>query len=236
MTLREAEVAAGAIRGSADSRAGDAIPLTPEDVALLRRHVINLRMGALSSGGAFQTTADDVKALFAEHLPRFLADRQRQTPGAPLKLVFFAHGGLNEELESLRNARNRIPFYLSNRCYPVFFIWETGVRETLVDILRQLIGFGTGRAAGAAVTRISDPVLEGAFRPAGFSMWVNMKRSAELAFLPKQGGTLLVEELARVLETTQHRDGNPCDRAQRRRHLSRVLPERAVRPAIQSAD
>ena len=197
MTLREAEVAAGAIRGSADSRAGEASPLTPEDLALLRRHVINMRMGALSSGGTFQTTEDDVKALFAEHLPKFLADRQRQTPGAPLKLVFFAHGGLNEEVESLRNARNRIAFYLANRCYPVFFIWETGVRETLVDIIRQLVGFGTGRAVGDVVTGLTDPVLEGAFRPAGFSMWVNMKRSAELGFLPKQGGTFLVEELAR---------------------------------------
>ena len=194
MTLRESEISAGA-RTPGESRAGDASPLTPEHHTLLRRHVINLRMGALSSGGTFQSTDQDVRAIFAEHLPRFQADALGQ-PQAPLKLVFFAHGGLNDEVESLRNARNRIPFYLANRCYPVFFIWETGVKETLVDIVRQIAGFGAGRAAGDAVTGVTDPVLEGAFRPAGFSMWVNMKRSAELAFMPRQGGDLLVRELA----------------------------------------
>ena len=51
------------------SRAGDTSQFTPDDVALLRRHVINLRMGALRAEATFQTTEDDVRALFAEHLP-----------------------------------------------------------------------------------------------------------------------------------------------------------------------
>jgi hypothetical protein len=195
MTLRQSEMSAGSEGAFETSRAGDTSPLTPGDFALLRRHVINLRMGALSSGGTFQTTKDDVVALFTEHLPRFLEERRQQSPPMPLKLVFYAHGGLNDETESLRNARNRIPFYLANHCYPVFFVWETGLRETLVDIVRQLAGFSAGRAVGI-VSGVSDPLLEGAFRPAGFSMWLNMKRSAELAFLPKQGGTLLVEQVA----------------------------------------
>jgi caspase domain-containing protein len=194
MTLRQAEMSAGSSQAFDTSRAGDTAPLTPEDFALLRRHVINLRMGALSSGGTFGTTKEDVLALFAEHLPRFLDERRQEA--MPLKLVFFAHGGLNDEIGSLRNARNRIPFYLANRCYPVFFVWETGVTETLVDIVRQLAGFSPGRGVGEAISNVSDSLLEGMFRPAGFSMWLNMKRSAELAFMPKQGGTFLVEELA----------------------------------------
>ena len=196
MTLRQAEMSAGSRDAFEVSRAGDTAPLTPEDFALLRRHVVNLRMGALSSGGTFETTKEDVQALFAEHLPRFIAERRQQQPAMPLKLVFFAHGGLNDEVESLRNARNRIPFYLSNRCYPVFFVWETGIKETLVDIVRQIAGFAQARAVDEAVTGVTDPVLEGVFRPGGFSMWRNMKRSAELSFMPRQGGTFLVEELA----------------------------------------
>ena len=198
MTLRQGEMSAGGRAAFEHARDGDATALTADDFAVLRRHVINLRMGALSSGGAFQTTAEDVEALFAEHLPRFHAQRQQQTPGAPLKLVLFAHGGLNDELESLRNARNRIEFYLSNRCYPVFFVWETGVKETLVDIVRRIAGFSPGRAAVDVVSGVSDPLLEGAFREVGFSMWHNMKRSAELAFAPRQGGTLVVERLAEL--------------------------------------
>ena len=84
----------------------------------------------------------------------------------PLKLVFFAHGGLNDEVESLRNARNRIPFYLANRCYPVFFVWETGVKESLVDIVRQIAGFRPGRAVGDVVTGVDDPAARGSL-PSG---------------------------------------------------------------------
>ena len=127
----------------------EAVTLPDEDVALLRRHVINLRMGAFSSDGLFQTSQQDVEALFSEHVPRFLDDLKRQDPGATLKLVFFAHGGLNDELESLRNARNRIPFYLENQCYPLFFIWETGPKETLHDIVGQIFGFGRTRTFAA---------------------------------------------------------------------------------------
>jgi hypothetical protein len=172
------------------------VTLPDEDVALLRRHVVNLRMGALSSDGLFQTSQQDVEALFSEHLPRFLSDLKRHDPGATLKLVVFAHGGLNDELESLRNARNRIPFYLANQCYPLFFIWETGPKETLHDIVGQIFRFGRTRGFAEAVTNLSDPVLEAQFRNVGFSMWANMKLAAEQAFLPKQGGTFLVERLA----------------------------------------
>jgi hypothetical protein len=195
MSLREGEMSSGNRSAFRSTRDADTSDLTPEDFVLLRKHVINLRMGEFSSGGAFQTTAEDVTALFSEHLPRFLAERKQQNPDAKLKLVFFAHGGLNDEVQSLKNARNRVAFYLANRCYPVFFVWETGVKETLRDILGQIIGIGPGRGVADTLTNISDPILESAFGPAGHSMWVNMKLSAERAFLPKQGGTFLLQGL-----------------------------------------
>jgi hypothetical protein len=198
MTGVEGEMSAGNVSAFTSARGGDTRDLTPEDLARLRKHVINLRMGALSSGGVFQTTREDVESMFAEHLPRFLAERQRQDPHAKLKLVFFAHGGLNDEVESLKNARNRIDFYLANRAYPVFFVWETGPRETLRDIIGQLIGFGAGRGAREGITALTDPFLETQFRNAGLSMWTAMKLSAERAFLPKQGGSLVVEQLANL--------------------------------------
>jgi hypothetical protein len=196
MTVLECEMSAGNVPAFTSARGGDTRDLTPDDFARLRRHVINLRMGALSGGGIFQTTREDVEALFAEHLPEFLAEQQGRNPHAKLKLVFFAHGGLNDEVESLKNARNRLDFYRANGCYPVFFVWETGPRETLRDILGQIIGLGPGRAAREAVTALTDPVLESQFRNVGLSMWTQMKLSAERAFLPKQGGSLVVEKLA----------------------------------------
>src|SRR5262249_54176558 len=151
------------------ARGGDPRPLTAEDRDLLRKHVINLRMGALSSGGQFQTSPEDVETLFKEHIPAALEARQQE--GNPLRLVFFAHGGLNDEVESLKNARNRIPFYLENRCYPIFFVWETGVKETLADIIGEISGLGPGRGIFGTITDFTDPALEAAFRHGGFALW-----------------------------------------------------------------
>jgi hypothetical protein len=200
MTAGEAAQSAGdkaAASRLERARAAD-FTLSADDRAFLRPHVINLRMGALSSGGEFQTSVEDLEAIFAEHLPRELAARKAE--GRKLKLVFFAHGGLNDEAEGLRNALNHIPFYLDNKCYPIFFVWETGPKETLVDILKGIIGLAPSRGFGEAlldrINDFSDAALEGAFRGGGFSMWANMKRSAELAFVPRQGGTLVVDKLA----------------------------------------
>ncbi len=193
MTLMERSLASGEPGAFRAARGGEDRDLTADDRDLLRRHVVNLRMGAFSRDGIFQTSADDVEALFAEHLPAFLQARKQE--GHPLRLVCFAHGGLNEEAESLKNARNRIPFYLENKCYPIFFVWETGVKETLVDILREIIGLGPARGIADRITDFSDPALESAFRNGGFAMWANMKRSAELAFLPRQGGAFFVQQL-----------------------------------------
>jgi hypothetical protein len=175
--------------GSKVSRATDDSDLTAEDFKLLRAHVVNLRMGALSSGGKFQTTEADLHAIFSEHLPAFMEANRK------LRLVFFAHGGLNGEVESLKNARNRIAFYKANNCYPIFFIWETGVLETLTDIFGEISGFGTGRDITESITNLTDSGFESLTRNGGFAMWRNMKLSAERAFLPRQGGTLFVNLL-----------------------------------------
>ena len=193
MTLRERAMSAGEPGAFTATRGGDMRDLTADDRDLLRRHVINLRMGALSSGGEFQTSREDVEAIFTEQLPAAL--EARRTEGNPLRIVFFAHGGLNEEAESLKNARNRIPFYLENRCYPIFFVWETGAKETLTDILREIVGLGPARGILDTITDFTDPALEAAFRNGGFALWANMKRSAELSFLPRQGGAFVVDQL-----------------------------------------
>jgi hypothetical protein len=189
MTLQDI-TALHAAPGSNAGRATEDSDLTTDDFKLLRAHVINLRMGALSSGGTFQTTEEDVRAIFAEHLPRFMQTHPK------LRLVFYAHGGLNGEVESLKNARNRIAFYKENNCYPIFFIWETGVLETLTDIFGDISGFGPGRDVADTISDLTDSAFESLARNGGFAMWRNMKLSAERAFLTRQGGTFFVDQLA----------------------------------------
>ena len=194
MTLREMARSAGDPLAVA-SRASGADDISAEDRARLRKHVINLRMGALSTGGTFQTSEDDVRAIFGEHIPAFMAARPAD---APLNLVFFAHGGLNDELQSLKNARNRLDFYLQNGCYPIFWVWETGPKETIVDILRQFIGLGPGRDIMDKITDFTDARFESLSSGAGTSAWLNMKRSAEFAFVARGGGLFLIQQLTEL--------------------------------------
>ncbi|MFN8058044.1 MAG: caspase family protein [Vicinamibacterales bacterium] len=78
------------------------------------------------------------------------------------------------------------------------------MKETLTDILGEIVGLGPGRGITETVTDLSDATLESAFRNGGFALWTNMKRSAELAFLPRQGGMFVVERLVELWRAHSH--------------------------------
>jgi hypothetical protein len=185
----------GTSNSNGDDRAVHDDTLMPEDLHRLQAHVINLRMGAFSTGGIFESSPAQVRAIFTEHLPDYM-ERTKASPEKPLRLVFYAHGGLSPEDKTLMSARDRIDFYLQNGCYPIFFIWETGPVETLVDILGEILGLKLGRGFGEAITDLSDAGFEKATAKVGFSMWANMKLSAERGFQPRMGGMFLVEQIA----------------------------------------
>ena len=65
--------------------------------------------------------------------------------------MFYAHGGLVEEREGLLPVLARRRFWELNGVYPVYFVWETGLLETLTDIARRAI---PRRAARGARSRI----------------------------------------------------------------------------------
>ncbi|MFZ0257544.1 MAG: hypothetical protein WAN46_18315 [Gammaproteobacteria bacterium] len=47
----------------------------------------------------------------------------------------YAHGGLNDEATGLAIAEHQIPWWLANDMYPIFFVWETGLLESLAQML-----------------------------------------------------------------------------------------------------
>ncbi len=174
-----------------------ASPLTPAEQELLRGHVINLHNGNLSGGGVFQTTEQDVARLLGELLPAEVA--LRRASGERARLLFYAHGGLVDEREGLDAVLARLPFWRANRIYPVCFVWETGLRESLADVFRR-----ARRAAGAARRGPGlDTVIERLARPLGLPLWTQMKRSAGRAAAPG-GGTALVAQATRALWDTSH--------------------------------
>jgi hypothetical protein len=161
-----------ALAGRGGGSARD-IELTPERLEAMRPHLVNLTQGRFSDDG-FKTSREDVDAIVNQHLPR--AFGQAEAAGHPLRVVFFAHGGLVPEHRGLQIAARQIDWWNANGVYPIHFVWETG----LFEVLKQLLT-GTG---GRAVSRdvwdwTTDPAIELLARPGGLVAWGGMKRSAE---------------------------------------------------------
>jgi Caspase domain/N-acetylmuramoyl-L-alanine amidase len=151
------------------------IELTPERLEALRPHLVNLTQGRFSDE-RFKTSREDVDAMVNEHLPH--AFGQAEAAGRPLRVVFFAHGGLVPERRGLQIAARQLGWWKANGVYPIHFVWETG----LFEILKQLI---TGAGARALARDVwdwtTDPAIELIARPSGLVAWSGMKRSAERA-------------------------------------------------------
>lgn len=184
--------AGGSARGSVPALAGQ-----PD----LRQHLVNLSMGELSGGGAWTTTRADVQAIFDEHLPRAL--ERARAAGRPLRLMFQAHGGLNDEATGLAIARKSVAWWLENGIYPIYFAWETGLFESIGQLLRRAV---SGKRDFADYT--SDPLIQETVRLLGApKIWGVMKQNAQAASSPdtlgngrqvnveRQGGAHYVAQL-----------------------------------------
>jgi len=158
-------------------------------VQALRPHIVNLRMGLFSSSGEWTTSAQDVDAIFDDHLPRALA--AARAGERKLKLMLYAHGGLNSETDALAKTADLVKWWTANDIYPIHFVWETGLVETLGQILERA-SQGRDRAARNFFSdHVSDPLVEAfVHRAGGVQIWNAMKWSAQQSSSANaQGGT-----------------------------------------------
>jgi hypothetical protein len=94
-------------------------------LTLDKLHYVNLgKAGTFSSDGVLTSTSADVDALFA-HLEKTNAK----------KLVLVFHGGLVSEAVGLAGATQLVEPLRNAGTHPVFFIWETGIVETVKNNL-----------------------------------------------------------------------------------------------------
>lgn len=194
--------------GAAQGR-GPTLELTSTVLDALRPHVINLNQGHFSDGGTFQSDEGQVRAIFEQHL--LSAVRTAELEGKlPLRVVFYAHGGLVSETNALRTAFSQIQWWKANRnlnreangknysVYPIYFVWETGFLETLGQLLSR-IRLRTQRAVRDVFDFTTDPVIEIAVRAfQGPTMWGGMKFSAEQASRAGGGAHFAAECLAEL--------------------------------------
>ncbi|HSU15908.1 caspase family protein [Longimicrobium sp.] len=182
----------------AEDEAARGVSFTPGELAELRAHVVNLNQGRFSNRGIMRTTPADVDAIFREHLPRALEAAQRE--GRPLRILFWAHGGLVSEARGIDYARLTHGWWLRNHVYPIYFIWETGIWETLLNLLR-----GRPRALEAVRGLNVDRVLEEvAHRAGGPTVWGGMKNSAAASVDERGGAAYVAERLAEFCRGEHH--------------------------------
>lgn len=166
--------------------------LTAAHLHALRPHLVNLNGGQFSDNGEFKTSREDVEAIFGQHLPQAL----KALPQAQkLRLLFWAHGGLVSESAGLQLAARQLPWWQQNGVYPIYFIWETGLFETLGQLLAR-----AGERARAGTRDVwdytTDALIENTCRALqGPRIWGGMKHSAELASRPGGGAWYVADQL-----------------------------------------
>ena len=179
--------------------AGDTV--TDEMIVELGDHVINLTRGRFSDSGRLSTSEGDVDRIFEEKLTHEIAQMKAKHQKA--RLLFYAHGGLVSESNALYGAYQQLKFWRDNGVYPVFFIWETGLAETLRQLLAEPFARILGTRGG--LSAITDNLIEEAARALqGGRIWDGMKSSAERASGPEGGARYAANKAADLLAA--HRD------------------------------
>jgi hypothetical protein len=115
------------------------------------------------------------------------------------RVLIFPHGGLNSEPEAIQRARVMGPYFYENGIYPLFYVWKTGIGETLKQELSdritpsQMETIATGKLSEARDLLI-ELAAHGPLRWA----WRQMKENASRAALQGHAIALLVQSLKKL--------------------------------------
>ncbi len=158
-------------REAVDSFAAGRALGTSDPFRDLLGHVINTSQGILSGKGAMRNTTDDLDSLIRDHLtPQFASGNFKH-------LVFYAHGGLVSEEAALCYARMMLPWWKSYGVYPIFFVWESSLFQS---IWRKPRGMASARGIGD----FWDSGVEGATQLLARKVWAEMKANARRCSQP----------------------------------------------------
>ena len=141
-----------------------------------------------------RSSPEQVGRIFTEFIPDYV--KAQTALGQPARVLFFAHGGLIEEREGLLPVLARRRCWAMNGVYPVYFVWETGLKETIRDILGGVVPTRDVRGA------LTDAAIEKLARNGGKQVWGQMKKSAQKAAGPDGGGRLVAELAGKLWKAT----------------------------------
>ena len=195
----ESEQPMAALREAAVTLASasrDEVPaeFTPAIKEALRPYLVNLTRGVLSTSGEFTTSLADVEMIFSTHLPKALA--AAQAAGRPLRIVVYAHGGLNDEHDGLSVAAKHVHWWVRNGVYPIYFAWETGLISSLINVIKAQLA-ARALEAERDFFDFTDAQIEAVARKfEARRIWSDMKHIGELAAGTSGGSRLVAGKLA----------------------------------------
>jgi len=173
--------------------------LTDDTLDRLSDHVVNLERGQLSTSGRIETTKADIDRLFDEVLVSKIDIARAE--GRKFHIVFFAHGGLVSEKNALTGALTQLDFWLNNGIYPIFFIWETGMAETIKQLVRGSFDRSEGQRGGLPRGSLKDSAIEALARAlGGDTIWGGMQSSAELASKADGGAAYVARKTGKLIK------------------------------------
>ncbi|MEY4764950.1 MAG: hypothetical protein RI907_1623 [Pseudomonadota bacterium] len=174
-------------------------PLTNDEAY---RHAIVLDRGLPISNDI--TAESPLAAIDSAVVTRPLAWLQKHKS---VKVMVYAHGGLNSEADSIQRIRVIAPYALANGIYPLFITWRSGPGETISDLVEtwaEKCGLTGGAAPSRGwldhLTNVTDRMLEPVLRGPGGAMWGQMKANAVRASADERGGMSLVVDRLRQLQ------------------------------------
>ena len=148
--------------------------------------VVNMENeGRLSSRGQFRTFKSDLEFLVDHHLNVEARNLWGLKNSDVVDVAIYAHGGLVDEESAAKTARDWVPLLYSNRIFPVFLMWETGLMTTLFNDIQDAIEGDEPRVSADWWNRFKNRVedwkderIEGLTRRAGGRLWRQMKDNA----------------------------------------------------------
>ncbi len=181
---------AGGRSATTTATGGNLVTGTALDLRRLAMHMINLgNQGLLSSNGKFASSPTQIDRAF-ENMDRWHHAWLERDPSLKRHVLLYAHGGLNSEEKGLSVAQDNVNWWLNNNIYPIFFAWQTGVKETLLNELAKLtkgklpFGFNLFEIIDRGGKEGIDRGVELAARKSIRWMWDEMKENARLASDP----------------------------------------------------
>jgi Papain family cysteine protease len=185
-------------QGYADTTAGVQRARNVIPLADIRPYTVDVgNNGKLSDSGDYWTTPADIERLFEEIIP------QRTDNWETKRVLFYLHGGLNDEAAVARRVIAFRDVMLANEIYPVHIMWESGVMEAIRDIIEDLFTAEDERAGGVAewlrrtrdgLVEAKDWTLELTASAPGTALWSEMKENARLSSTSADGGMQIISE------------------------------------------